>query len=133
VQDLYASEPHIGAVSGPSVEEFVQEATTGYKLGSTLWIDGGIFAAHTGYEGWISRDNLTYTRSIVADYSAYYEAGVKLTWTPSQAVTTQFLVINGWQDIFQLQHTACGRRSHRLRRVAGAHGVVRQLPGDRFP
>jgi putative OmpL-like beta-barrel porin-2 len=42
---------------------------------------------------------LTYTRSIVADYSAYYEAGVKLTWTPSQAVTTQFLVINEWQDI----------------------------------
>ncbi|HXB23157.1 MAG TPA: outer membrane beta-barrel protein [Gemmatimonadaceae bacterium] len=99
VQDLYAAEPHIGEVSGPSVAEFIQEATAGYKLSSTLWIDGGIFAAHTGYEGWISRDNLTYTRSLMADYSAYYEAGVKLTWSPSQAVAAQFLVLNGWQDI----------------------------------
>jgi hypothetical protein len=99
VQENYASEPHIGEVSGPSVAEFIQEATAGYKLGPTLWIDGGIFAAHLGYEGWISRDNLTYTRSMMADNSPYYEAGVKLTWTPSVAVATQFLVINGWQDI----------------------------------
>ena len=99
VQENYASEPHIGEVSGPSVAEFIQEATAGYKLGPTLWIDGGIFAAHLGYEGWISRDNLTYTRSMMADNSPYYEAGVKLSWTPSPAVATQFLVINGWQDI----------------------------------
>jgi hypothetical protein len=99
VQANYAGEPQIGAVSGPSVSQFIQEATVGYKLGSTLWIDGGIFAAHTGYEGWISRDNLTYSRSLMADFSPYYEAGVKLTWTPSAAVTAQFDVLNGWQDI----------------------------------
>ena len=99
VQANYAGEPHIGAVSGPSVSQYLQEATAGYRLGTGLWIDGGIFFAHTGYEGWISRDNLAYTRSLMADFSPYYEAGVKLTWTVSPAVTTQFLLLNGWQDI----------------------------------
>jgi putative OmpL-like beta-barrel porin-2 len=99
VQANYAGEPHIGRVSGSSLSQFLQEATAGYQLGPTLWIDGGIFYAHTGYEGWISRDNLAYSRSLMADFSPYYEAGVKLTWTPAPAVTAQLDVVNGWQDI----------------------------------
>ncbi|HYL21821.1 MAG TPA: porin [Gemmatimonadales bacterium] len=99
VQANYAGEPRIGRISGPSVTQFLQEATVGYQLGPSLWVDGGIFFAHTGYEGWISRDNLSYSRSLMADFSPYYEAGVKLTWTPSPAVTAQLDVVNGWQDI----------------------------------
>jgi len=99
VQSNYVAEPRFGVVSGPSVSQYIQEATIGYQLGRTVWIDGGIYSAHTGYEGWISRDNLTYTRSLVADNSPYYEAGVKLTWSPSSALTAQLHVLNGWQDI----------------------------------
>ena len=99
VQSNYFNEPRNGIVSGPSVSQFIQEATAGYQLGPTLWIDGGIFFAHVGYESWISRDNLTYTRSMVADFSPYYESGVKFTWTPSRRVTTTFAAVNGWQVI----------------------------------
>jgi hypothetical protein len=99
VQANYAGEPHIGHVSGSSVSQYIQEASIGYKISPTLWVDGGIFFAHTGLEGWISRDNLAYTRSLIAEFSPYYEAGVKLTWTPSSAVTAQLLVLNGWQNI----------------------------------
>jgi hypothetical protein len=99
VQANYAGEPHIGHVSGPSVSQYIQEAFIGYKLSPTLWVDGGVFFAHTGLEGWISRDNLAYTRSLVSDFSPYYEAGVKLTWTASSAVTAQILLLNGWQNI----------------------------------
>jgi hypothetical protein len=99
VQANYAGEPHIGRVSGPSVSQYIQEAFIGYKLSPTLWVDAGVFFAHTGLEGWISRDNLAYTRSMVADFSPYYEAGAKLTWTPSSALTAQVLVLNGWQNI----------------------------------
>lgn len=98
-QANYAAEPRIGRISGPSVSQFLQEATVGYRLGPSLWVDGGIFFAHTGYEGWISRDNLSYSRSLMADFSPYYEAGVKLTWTPSPVVTAQLDIVNGWQDI----------------------------------
>ncbi len=99
VQANYAGEPRIGSISGSSLSQFLQEATVGYQLGRSLWVDAGIFFAHTGYEGWISRDNLTYSRSLMADYSPYYEAGVKLTWTPNSAVTAQLDVVNGWQNI----------------------------------
>ena len=95
----YAGEPRIGKISGSAVSQYLQQATAGYQLSPTLWIDGGIFFAHTGYEGWISRDNLSYSRSLMADFSPYYEAGVKLTWTPSARVAVQFDLLNGWQDI----------------------------------
>src|ERR1019366_3532652 len=99
VQANYAGEPHIGNISGPGVSQFIQEATIGYQLSPTLWVDGGIFFAHTGLEGWISRDNLSYTRSLNADFSLYYEAGARFTWTPSSKVTAQLDVLNGWQNI----------------------------------
>ena len=99
VQANYAGEPQLGSVSGPSVSQYVQEATIGYRLAPGLWLDAGIFFAHTGMEAWISRDNLAYTRSLIADFSPYYEAGAKLTWTASPAVTAQLVIVNGWQDI----------------------------------
>ena len=99
VQANYAGEPKLGSVSGPSVSQFIQEASVGYQLDPKLWLDGGIFFAHVGYESWISRDNLTYTRSMVADFSPYYEAGVKLTWAASSKLTVTAAVVNGWQDI----------------------------------
>ncbi len=79
VQANYAGEPRLGGISGPSVSQFLQEATVGYQVAPTLWVDGGIFFAHTGMEGWISRDNLTYSRSLIADFSPFYETGVKVT------------------------------------------------------
>ncbi len=99
VQANYAGEPRIGSISGPSVSQFVQEAAVGYQLGPTLWLDAGVFLSHIGYEGWISRDNPTYTRSLIADFSPYYEAGARLTWTPAPPVTTTFVLVNGWQNI----------------------------------
>jgi len=99
VQANYAGEPHIGHISGPGVSQFLQEAVIGYQISPTLWVDGGVFFAHTGLEGWITRDNLAYTRSLIADFSPYYEAGAKLTWSPSPALTAQLDILNGWQNI----------------------------------
>jgi hypothetical protein len=99
VQANYAGEPRIGGISGPNVSQFLQEATVGYQLSPTVWLDAGVFFAHTGYEGWISRDNLTYTRSLVADFSPYYESGIKLGWAATPKLNATFVVINGWQDI----------------------------------
>jgi hypothetical protein len=99
VQANYAAEPHLGNFSGPDVSRYIQEATAGYKVSSSVWIDGGVFFAPFGSENWISRDNWTYTRSLIADNSPYYEAGVKATWTIDPKWTAQLHVINGWQNI----------------------------------
>lgn len=99
VQSNYAGEPRVGAYSGGDVSRFVQEAVVGVKLSPTLWIDGGIFLSHIGSESWISRDNLTYTRSLIAEFSPYYQSGVKLTWQATPSLSAQLDVVNGWQNV----------------------------------
>ncbi len=99
VQSNYAGEPSSGTVSGPALSRLLQEAIVGVQLAPTLWVDGGVFLSHMGMESWISRDNPTYTRSLVADYSPYYQSGAKLTWTPKPSITAQLDVVNGWQNI----------------------------------
>ena len=99
VQSNYAGEPAIGSVSGSSLSRHIQEAFAGYKVASTLWIDGGIFFSHIGNETWISRDNWTYSRSFVADFTPYYETGVRALWQATAALTVTGVVVNGWQNI----------------------------------
>jgi hypothetical protein len=95
----YAGEPARGSISGPSVSRFIQEAFAGYRATSRFWIDAGVMLAPFGAENWISRDNWTYTRSLIADNSPYYEAGVRATWQASSKVEGQLHLINGWQNI----------------------------------
>ena len=99
VQANYASEPDIGVVSGSDVSRFLQEAVVGYKLTPHLWIDAGVFLSSFGSENWTSRDNWTYTRSLVAENSPYYESGVKATWQVSKLLSAQVHLINGWQNV----------------------------------
>ena len=99
VQSNYSGEPAIGSVSGPDLARLIQEAVAGFRLTPNLWIDGGIFLSHIGMENWTSRDNLTYTRSLGAEYTPYYESGAKLTWQANPQLTGTFVVVNGWQNI----------------------------------
>lgn len=99
VQSNYAAEPRVGTVSGSDVSRYIQEAVVGVKVAPSLWVDGGIYLSHIGSESWISRDNLTYTRSLIADFSPYYQAGVKVTWQATPSLTAQLNVVNGWQNI----------------------------------
>jgi hypothetical protein len=99
VQSNYSGEPTVGTVSGPDLSRFIQEAVAGYAITPSLWVDGGIFFSHIGEEGFISRDNLTYTRSLSAEFTPYYESGVKLTWQATPRLSALLTVVNGWQNI----------------------------------
>ena len=109
VQANYAGEPAIGSVSGATLSRHIQEATAGARLSQTLWIDGGVYFSYIGWEGWISRDNPTYTRSLVAEYTPYYLSGVHLTWQPRagagpSSLTVQLHLMNGWQNVSENNH-----------------------------
>jgi hypothetical protein len=100
VQSNYAGEPSVGTLSGNSLSRHIQEATVGARIATGLWADAGIYFSYIGGEGWISRDNATYTRSLVAEYSPYYLSGARLTWQPRRSpFTFQLHVMNGWQNI----------------------------------
>lgn len=98
VQANYAAEPRVGQTSGGELSRLLQEAYVGYEVRKGLWIDAGIFFSNAGLEGWLSRDNATYTRSLVADYSPYYSSGVRATWQATPSLTVRADLVNGWQN-----------------------------------
>jgi hypothetical protein len=104
VQFNYAGEPDEIAGSQPNLLPLIQEATAGVSVAPGLWIDGGIFFSHIGSESWISADNPNYTRSLPAEFSPYYETGVRATWQVLPTLTAQLNVVNGWQLISENNH-----------------------------
>ena len=99
VQSNYAGEPGDGTTSGAALSRHIQEAYGGLRLAPSLWLDAGISLGSLGWEGWVSRDNPTYTRSLVAEYSPYYESGIRIIWEPAQGLVLQWHLMNGWQKI----------------------------------
>ncbi len=86
--------------------QHVFEANVGVKISSkhNLWIDAGIMPAHIGFESAIGKDNQTLTRSILADNSPYFEAGVKIGYTsPSEKWYLAAMYLNGWQRIQKIE------------------------------
>lgn len=83
----------------------VFEANAGIKLSKSynLWLDAGVMPSHIGFESAIGKDCWTLTRSILADNSPYYEAGVKLGYTSaSEKWYAAAMYLNGWQRIQRL-------------------------------
>lgn len=99
VQSNYGGEPTIGTVSGPLLSRLIQEAYAGYQVAPTLWVDAGIFYSNMGLESWASKDNPTYTRSLVAEYSPYYSSGARAIWQATPRLTARLDLVNGWQNI----------------------------------
>jgi hypothetical protein len=88
----------------PGLLKNILEASVGMNVGKDVWIDAGIFPSHIGLEGIISKDNWTYSRSLAADYSPYYEAGVDISVPVSEKLSLRALVLNGWQNIQETNH-----------------------------
>lgn len=87
---LYEPNPDLGAI---------QEAYAGLKVSETAWIDAGIYFGHIGMESWISKNNFTYTRSLLLDYVPYYSAGIRYVNDISSDFHFEAHLMQGWQNI----------------------------------
>lgn len=88
--------------SEPTWAQFINEASVGVKLSQkqNIWLDAGIMPSHIGFESAISADCWTLTRSILAENSPYYEAGIKVSSTSkNEKLNLLALYLNGWQKI----------------------------------
>lgn len=80
----------------------IYEANVGVKVSQNhnLWVDAGIMPSHIGFESAIGKDCMTLTRSIGAENTPYYEAGVKIGYTSeSEKWYLAAMYLNGWQRI----------------------------------
>jgi hypothetical protein len=94
--------PEYNLAAEPGLLKHIYEASIGTKIlkHTNLWIEAGAFPAHMGFESAISKDCQTLTRSILAENSPYYEAGIKSSYTSKNAKWyLSILLLNGWQRI----------------------------------
>jgi hypothetical protein len=83
----------------PVMYRFIYEAYAGYQPIKGLWIDAGIFTSHIGAESALSIDDLTLTRSMMAENTPYYQTGVRAIYDVNKTLSFGGLVLNGWQNI----------------------------------
>ena len=95
--DNYAAEP--------GLLKNIFEANIGISLNKkkNLWVDAGVLPSHIGFESAISMDNMTLTRSLLAENSPYFLTGAKLTYNPNDKWEISGLIVNGWQRIQRLE------------------------------
>jgi hypothetical protein len=94
--------PQYNLAAEPELLRHIYEANAGLRLTKKkeIWLDVGILPSHIGFESAISKDSWTVTRSLLAENSPYYEAGVKLSYTtPGKKWYIAGLYLNGWQRI----------------------------------
>jgi hypothetical protein len=89
----------------PGVLKNIFEANVGISLNkkNNIWIDAGVLPSHIGFESAISIEDLTLTRSLLAENSPYFETGARLTFTPTEKWELAGLILNGWQRIQRLE------------------------------
>ncbi|MFT3979047.1 MAG: porin [Ferruginibacter sp.] len=109
--------PNANLAAEPGVLKNIFEANAGVKISkkSDLWIDGGIFASHIGFESAIGKDCWNLTRGILADNSPYYESGAKISYTSSNGKWfASALMLNGWQRIQRVDGNSTPAFGHQL-------------------
>lgn len=92
-EDNYANEP--------KALRFIHQANLGVALDKekTLWLDAGVLPSHIGFESAVSKEDLTLSRSLIAENSPYFETGAKLGWQANDKLYLALLYLNGWQRI----------------------------------
>jgi hypothetical protein len=91
------------AAENGSIKNIV-EASSGIKLwnNKNIWVDVGVFGSPYTNESAISKDHLAYTRSFAPEYVPYYLSGIKLTLPISKKLNSYLYLLNGWQQIGDL-------------------------------
>jgi hypothetical protein len=78
------------------------QANVGVKLSKkkNIWLDGGIFPSHIGFESPMGKSCDALTRCIIGDNTPSYESGIKIGYTSDNSKWfLSAMVINGWQRI----------------------------------
>jgi hypothetical protein len=84
---------------------YLWQANVGVKLSrkKNLWIDGGVFPSHIGFESPVGKSCDALTRSFIGDNTPSYESGIKIGYTSDNSKWfLSALVVNGWQRIMRV-------------------------------
>ena len=83
------------------VYNMIQEANVGIRLTKKIWVDAGLFKTHIGTEGLLPKDNLASSLSIITFYEPWWQAGVKISYTPNDKLLLCLHVLNGYNTFVE--------------------------------
>jgi hypothetical protein len=78
------------------------EGKVGFRVSSSkpIWLDMGVFESHIGFESAIGSECWNLSRSLLAEHSPYYQAGIKITYGDAKSRwLLSGLLLNGWQRL----------------------------------
>lgn len=79
-----------------STYNFIQEAHVGMRLVKKLWLEGGYFRTHLGFESIQPRENIGTSVALTTYYEPYFLSGAKLTYFVNNKLSVQANVFNGF-------------------------------------
>jgi hypothetical protein len=85
-----------GTRGNPEVWKHVQLANVGWKSGD-LHFEAGVMPSLIGRESFVSTDNWSYTRALIADSTPYYVAGARVGYRITPTLRAHVTVFNGWE------------------------------------
>ncbi len=94
VKATYAAE-----TNNRELSQIIHEAWAGYQVAEGFWIDAGIYPAPYTWETWLSKENKTYSHSMVTEFVPFYQTGIRGYWQPIETFNASLNLINGWQNI----------------------------------
>lgn len=90
---------HGGEPEGAGKSRHMYHASIAYRLANGVVLEGGIYPSHIGMEGFYSKDNWNYSRSIIGEASPYYQTGIKASYAFDLHWSGRVDLLNGWQLI----------------------------------
>ncbi len=78
------------------VFNLIQEANAGVRLTKKIWLDAGFFKTHIGTEALLPKDNIASSLAIITFYEPWWQAGLKVTYTPNSTWLVCLHVLNGY-------------------------------------
>jgi hypothetical protein len=90
---------HGGEPGGPGKFRNIYQASVAYRLKNGVVLEAGVYPSHIGFEGFYSKDNWNYTRSIMGEASPYYQTGIKASYAFNEHWSGRVDLLNGWQNI----------------------------------
>lgn len=86
------------------VNNHIQEAHVGVRLVNRLWLEGGYFRTHLGFESIQPRENIGSTIALTTYYEPYYLSGAKLTWFANDKLSFQVNAFNGFNTFVAINN-----------------------------
>lgn len=86
----------IPASAWSPVFNLIQEANLGIRLSKKIWLDAGFFKTHIGTEALLPKDNIASSLSIITVYEPWFQAGIKLSYNPTDKLSLCLHVLNGY-------------------------------------